>query len=142
MKHILTTALALAFCAIAAPASAAPNPCNLVKQSEAAKALGTPVMPAKPVYGASNNECRYLNAAQNENVVVQVWDKTSLFPGEMMSMPQIQKVPQISPKAFVIGTTLYMIKHGTYVTVSIYNGPDTKSNPALIPLAKLAASRM
>ena len=142
MKHTSTIALALAFFSMAAPASAAPNPCNLVKQSEAAKALGTAVMPAKPTAGGSNTECRYLNSAQNENVVVQVWDNTSFFPGEMLSTPSVQKVPQIGPKAFVLGTTLFMVKHGTYVTVSIYTSPNAKSSPNLVPLGKLAASRM
>lgn len=142
MKHTLTIALAAIFFGAAVPASAAPNPCSLVKQSEAAHALGTAVLPAKPAHGASNTECRYLNADKSENVVVQVWDSITTFPGEMLSTPSVQKVPQIGPKAFVIGTTLFMVKHGTYVTLSIYNGPNTKSYPALIPLGKLAASRM
>lgn len=142
MKHALTIALVVAFCVVASPASAAPNPCTLVKQSEAAKALGTAVSPAKPNSGGGNTECRYLNSAQNENVVVQVWNDVSSFPDEMLGSPSAQKVPQIGPKAMVLGTTLFMVKHGTYVTVSIYKGPNEKSNPALIPLGKLAASRM
>jgi hypothetical protein len=142
MKHTLTIALAIACCGIAAPASAAPNPCSLVKQSEAAKALGTAVVPAKPSRGGVYTECRYLNSAQNQNVVVQVYDNTSYFPHAMMSTPSVKKLPQVAPQAFALGTTLFMVKKGTYVTVSIYKSANEKSNPNLIPLAKLAASRI
>lgn len=132
----------LACLGIAAPASAAPNPCKLVTQAEAARALGTAVLPAKPVPGGGNTECRYLNAAQDKNVLVQVHDRTADFPTEMLTTPGVHHVAQIGPKAILIGTTLFMLQRGTYVTIGLYKGPSVTDDAAVIKLGKLAASRM
>jgi hypothetical protein len=142
MKHALTMAFVLALAGLAAPANAAPNPCALVTSAEAARALGTPVLPAKPVAGGGNTECRYLNAAQNENVLVQVHDRVSQFPSEMLKTPGVKHVPQVGPKAILIGTTLFMVKHGTYVTIGLFKGPNVTDDAAVIKLAKAAAARM
>lgn len=132
----------LACLSAAAPAGAAPNPCKLVTQAEAARALGTAVLAAKPVPGGGNTECRYLNAAQNENVLVQVHDRTGDFPAEMLTAPGVHHVPQVGPKAILLGTTLFMLQHGTYVTIGLYKGPSVTDDAAVIKLGKLAASRM
>lgn len=142
MKHAFTIAFAFTLAALAAPANAAPNPCALVTTAEAARALGTPVMPAKPVPGGGNTECRYLNAAQNENVLVQVHDRVSDFPDEMLKVTGVKHVPQIGPKAILIGTTLFMVKHGTYVTIGLFKGPNVTDDAAVIKLGKSAAARM
>lgn len=142
MKHTFLLALAFAMCGIAAPASAAPNPCKLVTPSEAAKALGMAVLPAKRETGGGNTACRYLNAAQDQNVLVQVYDRVSDFPDVLLTAPGVKHVPQIGPKAVMGSGTLFMIKHGTYVTIGLYKGPNKTDDAALVNLGKLAASRM
>lgn len=142
MKHIFILALAFAMCGVAAPASAAPNPCKLVTPSEAAKALGTAVLPAKHETGGGNTACRYLNAAQDQNVLVQVYDRVSDFPDVLLTTPGVAHVPQIGPKAVMASGTLFMIKHGTYVTIAVFKGFNKTDNAALVKLGKLAASRM
>jgi hypothetical protein len=142
MKHAFTLAFAFGLAALAVPASAAPNPCALVTSAEAARALGTPVLPAKPVAGGGNTECRYLNAAHDKNVVVQVHDRVSAFPEAMLKVPGVKLVPQIGPEALLIGGVVFMVKHGTYVTVGLYKGPKITDDAALIKLAKAAAARL
>lgn len=132
----------LVACAAATPALAAPNPCKLVTQAEAARALGLAVLPAKPVPGGGNTECRYLNADKSQNVVVQVHDRVSDFPASMLAVPGVKHVPQIGPKAMVFSNTLFMVKHGTYVTIGIFKGPSVKDDADVVRLGKIAASRM
>jgi hypothetical protein len=147
MKHAFTIAFAFAMAALAAPASAAPNPCALVTSAEAARAMGTSVLPAKPDPSAENTECRYYNTAKDENVVVAVHHDVSSFPDYLLTIkdPRIKRLPQIGPKAILASNTIYMIKRGTYVTIGIAKGMG-QENPAfnapLIKLATLAASRM
>jgi hypothetical protein len=143
MKHTFSMALGiLVACGFAAPAVAAPNPCKLITQSEAARALGVAVLPAKPVPGGGNTECRYSNAAKNENVVVQVHDRVSEFPNVLLTVPTVTHVPQLGPKAVEYGNLLYMVTHGVYVTIGIYKGPNVKADADVIRLGKIAASRM
>lgn len=147
MKHALTIAFAFTIAALAAPASAAPNPCTLVTSAEAARAIGTAVLPAKPDPSEENTECRYYNTAKDENVVVAVHHSVSSFPDSLLAVkdPSIKHLPQIGPKAVLAANTIYMIKHGTYVTIGIAKGMG-QENPAfnapLIKLGMLAASRM
>lgn len=143
MKHASTMALAV-FVALgsATPATAAPNPCNLVSKAEAARALGVPVLPASPSPGDENTECRYYNAQKDQNVLVEVHHSVSTYPDGMIGMPGITALPQIGPKAWEGSGTVYMVKHGTYVTIGIYKGANIKSDAAAIKLAKIAASRM
>lgn len=148
MKHAFTLAFAVCVAALAAPASAAPNPCTLVTPAEAARALGTSVLPAKPDPSSENTECRYYNAAKNENVVVQVHHNVSDFPDSLLTVkgPGIQRLPQIGPKAVLASNLVWFVKHGTYVTVGIAKNnnmaADPKLNAALIKLGTIAASRM
>lgn len=136
-------ALAVLVCfGSAASASAAPNPCRLVTQAEAARALGVPALPATPVAGGGNTECRYYNSAKNQNVVVQVHDRLSDFPSEMLTVAGVQHVPQVGPKVILIGGTLFMVKHGTYVTIGMFTTPNASNDSAVIKLGKLASSRM
>ena len=148
MKHAFTMAFAVCVAALAAPASAAPNPCTLVTAAEAARALGTSVLPAKPDAGSENTECRYYNTAKDQNVVVQVHHNVSDFPDYLLTVkgPGIKRLPQIGPKAVLASHLVWIVKHGTYVTVGIAKNTsmtaDPKLDAALIKLGTIAASRM
>jgi hypothetical protein len=142
MKHALMTAFVFLLAASAAPAGAAPNPCALVTSAEAAHALGAPVLPAKPVPGGGNTECRYAIADKSENVVVQVHDRVSDFPEMMLTTAGVKHLPQVGPKAILIANTIFMVKHGTYVTIGLAKGMTGTDVPALIKLGKIAAARM
>jgi hypothetical protein len=41
-----------------------------------------------------------------------------------------------------MGSTIFMVKHGIYVTIGLYKGPGVTDDPAVIKLGKIAASRM
>ena len=147
MKHAFTIAFAFTIAAAAAPASAAPNPCALVTAAEASRAMGMPALPAKPDAGDENTECRYYNAAKDENVVVQVHHKAADFPDYLLAVkdPHIKHLPQIGPKAFLSSNMVWMVKHGTYVTIGMGKGmgeDHPEFNARLIKLGTLAASRM
>lgn len=109
--------------------------------------MGTSVLPAKPDASSENTECRYYNTAKDENVVVQVHHDVSSFPDVLLTIkdPRIKHLPQIGPKAIMSSGIIYMVKHGTYVTIGIAKGMG-QENPAfnapLIKLGTLAASRM
>ena len=140
-------ALAVAFVASATVATAAPaaagtsNPCAVVTVAEASTAMGVASLPGKPHAGRSGSSCRYYSADHTKNVFVQTTDA-----GTMTGAAQFgaKPVPGIGDKALWAGGTMFVKKGANYMQVALYRNKASleKMDPAIVPLAKTAASRM
>ncbi|HEY0396423.1 MAG TPA: hypothetical protein VGD01_18245 [Candidatus Elarobacter sp.] len=122
-------------------ASAAVDPCKLVTTAEASAAMGTRSLPGAPHKGRTGSSCRYYSADHKMNVFVQ-----AIGPGDLQGAGQLggKNVSGIGDQAIWASGSLFIRKGGNFAQVGLYRsaGSMEHMDPQIVPLGKVAASRM
>ncbi len=137
----IALALGIATVAFSHNAAAAPNPCSLVTQSEAAQAMGTPSLPGKFEMGLTGAACRYYSPDHTKNVFIQIINAKLVNGAGMMGG---RRLPGVGDKAYWLGGTVFLQRHANYVQVGLYlsSASMSRMDPGIVPLARLIASRL
>lgn len=162
MKHALTTALVLALCGTAAPASPAlaagvSNPCSLLSLAEAQSVthLSLTSPDQNPMHAGgqdANTTCTYMNdKSQMVSVVMHV--DAAFFPGNAKNtnttgFKALKGIGQHAwSNAMAMAVSIEVLKDGRYASVRVADPDGLKDRGArnyaeALKLAKLVADRM
>jgi hypothetical protein len=142
LHRLVAVAFALGPVAFASGASAATDPCKLVSQAEASKALGAAAEAATESQGTSGATCRYYNSDHTKNVFVQMMSPATV--SGMESTLHLKPLAGVSAPAYWLAGSVFMVKRAQAVQLTLYMGMGsmTKMEPGVVPLAKLVAARL
>ena len=143
MPHrLVPVVFALGSVAFAMGANAATDPCKLVSQAEASKALAAAAQAGEKAQGTSGATCRYYSPDHTKNVFVQMMSPATV--NGMESTLHLKPLAGVSVPAYWLAGSVFMAKGAQAAQVTLYTGVSSmqKMEPGLVPLAKLVAGRL
>jgi hypothetical protein len=125
---------------VSGSASAATDPCKLVTQSEASAALGVAAQAGIAKTGLYGPACRYYNADHTKNVYVALLNESA----SSMTVLHPKPISGFPGEAYWMSGSIFFFKGDQGLQVGLYlsSSSMSKMDPALVPLAKTAASRL
>jgi hypothetical protein len=123
-------------------ARAATDPCALVTQAEASKAVGASVAAGVPSKGPLGAACRYATADHMKWVYVQTMSASSVTT--MASAMHPKSLSGFPGTAYWMSGSVFFSKGQSAGQVGLHLGATSMSamDPGIVPLAKIAAGRL
>lgn len=143
-RPLCVTSFVIASLATFSVALAAPVPCKLVSQAEAAKAMGEASRPGIASRVPNNVSCRYYNTAKTKNVFVRNMSSSEFATSKGFQGGHPVPVRGVGDEAFWMLGSLFIREGTNYEQLSLFLSTNSmkRMEPNLPALGRLVASHM
>jgi hypothetical protein len=144
VQSLCVTGFVIGSLATFSVALAAPVPCKLVSQAEAATAMGEAARPGIASAVLNNVSCRYYNTAKTKNVWVRNMSSSQFATSKGFQAGNPVPVSGVGDEAFWMLGSLFIHKGTNYEQVSLFLSTNSmkRMEPNLPALGKLVASHL